>query len=59
MSVAESIVIFRPMRQVGWRSAASGVTPASDAVGSSRNGPPEAVRMMRVISSRRRPCRHW
>ena len=43
-SVAESIVIFGPMRQVGCASASSGVTPSSSARERPRNGPPEAVR---------------
>ena len=33
INVAESIVIFRPICQVGWRSAASGRTWSSSAFG--------------------------
>ena len=45
-SVAESIVIFAPIDQVGWRRACCGVT-ADRSAGPSRNGPPEAVRIER------------
>ncbi len=51
--VAELIVIFGPIDQVGCLSACSTVTlriASSDQV---RNGPPEAVRTMRRTSSRR------
>ena len=58
MSVAESTVIFGPIRHVGWSSASSGVTASSSAAGRSRNGPPEAVRMRRRTSSGSRPCTH-
>ena len=37
--VAESIVIFPPMAQVGWRSACSTVTPSSSSRARPRNGP--------------------
>ena len=50
-SVAESIVIRRPMSQVGWRSASSGVTSSSEARSLPRNGPPEAVKINRATSS--------
>ncbi len=43
MSVAESIVIFPPIDQVGCASACSTVTSASSALVRPRNGPPEAV----------------
>ena len=39
ISVAESIVILRPIRHVGCRSASSGVTRASAAAVQPRNGP--------------------
>jgi hypothetical protein len=58
MSVAESTVIFGPMRQVGCCSACSGVTRASSVAGSVRNGPPDAVRSNRATSWRLTPCRH-
>ena len=38
MSVAESIVIFAPIRHVGWRSACSTVTPSRAAAGPSAEG---------------------
>ena len=47
MRVAESMVILAPIFQVGWRSASSTVTDSNFALGSSRNGPPEAVRRTR------------
>ena len=53
ISVAELIVTFGPIDQVGCFSACSSVTlriASSDHV---RNGPPEAVRTMRRTSSRR------
>ncbi len=58
-SVAESIVIFGPMRQVGCASASSGVTPSSSARERPRNGPPEAVRTSPRTVSGSRPSRHW
>ena len=59
MRVAESMVIFGPMDQVGWLSASSGVIPAKVSRGRFRKGPPEAVRTRRRTSSGRRPSRHW
>ena len=56
--VAESIVIFRPIRQVGWLSAACTVTFARSSGAMCRNGPPEAVRMRRRTSDASRRCRH-
>ena len=50
ISVAESMVILRPIRQVGWLSAASTVTPASASADRCRNGPPDAVRISRRTS---------
>ncbi len=60
-SVAESMVIFGPMFQVGWQSACSGVTLASSFAGNWRKGPPDAVRMSRETSALRAcwPLRHW
>src|SRR5437588_8645145 len=49
-SVAESIVIFGPMFQVGCLSACSGVIESNLLLANSRNGPPDAVRMMRRTS---------
>ena len=48
--VAESIVIFLPMFQVGCFSACSGVIASKSVRGVSRNGPPDAVRMIRRTS---------
>ena len=45
ISVAESMVIFGPIFQVGCRSASSAVTASSDSRASERNGPPDAVRI--------------
>ena len=58
MRVAESIVIFGPMRQVGCASASSRVIVSKVSRARSRKGPPEAVRMSRRTSSGRRPSRH-
>ena len=57
-SVAESIVIFAPMVQVGWRRARSGVTVANSAAVESRNGPPDAVRRSRLMDAWSSPTRH-
>ena len=60
ISVAESMVILRPIRQVGMaqRVLRAPTSPAS-AGECPRNGPPEAVRISRRTSRRCRPCRHW
>ena len=62
--VAESTEILRPIAQVGCAQACSGVMRAKPSAGSVRNGPPEAVRMMRrspgAVSPMRVPAgRHW
>ena len=57
--VAESMVILRPMLQVGCLSAWATVTPASWSAGSWRKGPPLAVSRMRRTSLCRWPSRHW
>ena len=57
--VAESMVIFGPMRQLGWRSASATVTWASFSRGRLRNGPPEAVRIRRRTRERFSPRRAW
>ena len=58
--VAESMVIFAPMLQFGWRSACSGVTFSSSARLLPKNGPPEAVRIRRFICRlSRQPCMDW
>ena len=58
-SVAESTVIFGPMRQVGWASASSGVTSPSSSRVRPRNGPPEPVRTRLATCSGDVPARHW
>ena len=59
ISVAESTVIFAPIFQVGCRRASATVASASFSFGHSRNGPPDAVRMIRWTSLRLCPARHW
>ena len=56
--VAESIVIFAPIRQVGWRRACSGVAVARSATVAWRNGPPDAVSSSRATPAGRSPIRH-
>ena len=51
--VAESMVIFLPMLQLGWLRASAIVTRSSCSTGVFRNGPPEAVRMILMMSSLR------
>ena len=58
-SVAESIVIFGPICQVGCASASLGLTSASSSRVRPRNGPPEAVRTSESTVSGARPSRHW
>ena len=58
ISVAESMVIFGPICQVGCFSASAAVTSASALSDRPRNGPPEAVRISRRNSPAARPCRH-
>ena len=41
--VAESTEILAPISQLGCAQACSGVTEASDSMGASRKGPPDAV----------------
>src|SRR3954447_24105148 len=55
-SVAESIVIFGPIDQVGCASASSGVTSASSSRVRPRSGPPLAV-STRLCGSP--SCEHW
>ena len=59
MRVAESIVIFGPMDQVGCLSACSTVTLRMASSDQVRNGPPEAVKTMRRTSSRRPAPNAW
>src|SRR5690606_41727744 len=57
--VALSIEILAPMLQLGWATACSGVTEAISARENDRNGPPEAVRMIRATRSGRSPANTW
>ena len=57
--VAESMVTFAPMDQLGCLRASDGVTPSSSARVFPKNGPPEAVSRMRLSSGRQLPCKHW
>src|SRR5918993_4243754 len=57
--VAESMVIFGPIRHVGCFSASSGPTSTSLAFSKEKNGPPDAVNNISLISSPRLPSRHW
>ena len=59
MRVAESIVIFAPIRHVGWRSACSTVTVSSVGRDDPRKGPPDAVSTRRRTSRGAAPARHW
>ena len=57
--VAESTVIFGPMRQVGCASASSGVTSVSSSRVRPRNGPPEPVSTRLATWSGDEAARHW
>ena len=59
ISVALSMLIFFPISQTGCFRACSGVTWARSPAGVVRNGPPEAVRMIRRTSAKCSPRRHW
>jgi len=52
MSVAESIVILRPISQLGCASACSGVASRICASLALRNGPPDAVSQILRTASR-------
>src|SRR5260370_40618272 len=52
ISVAESIVTFGPIDQLGWRRACSGVAARIASADQVRNGAPEAVNTMLWILSR-------
>ncbi len=59
-SVAESMVIFGPMLQVGWARASSAESRRPAPPPSfPRNGPPDAVRTIESTCSVVRPSRHW
>src|SRR3990172_3217103 len=58
--VAESTEILRPIDQLGWAQACSGVTAVICALVRRRNGPPEAVKMMRrTPGAMLPPGKHW
>ena len=57
-SVAESMVILRPIRQVGCSRARSGVTEVSSPGVASRKGPPDAVRISAATDAIDSPTRH-
>ena len=59
MSVAESMVIFGPIFQVGWLSASSTVAAWMRARSQSRNGPPLAVMRISRTSCGPRPASSW
>src|SRR5260370_38687863 len=59
ISVAESIVTFGPIDQLGWRRACSGVAARIASADQVRNGPPEAVNTMRWIFSRVPAASDW
>ena len=57
--VAESMVIFAPMSQLGWRRASAAVALAMRSGSQVRNGPPEAVIIRRSTDAESSPRRHW
>ena len=57
--VAESMVIFSPISQVGWLRASWRVTFSSSSALVWRKGPPDAVRMTRPTSSRLPASSDW
>src|SRR5215212_116572 len=57
--VAESMVIFLPIRHVGCLSASSGPASTSRAFSNVKKGPPDAVNNTDLISSSSLPSRHW
>ena len=59
MSVAEAIVIFPPMSQVGWARASSTSTSCSCSRLFPRNGPPEAVSTRRSTVPADSPRSSW
>mmetsp|Transcript_94 Transcript_94/g.253 ORF Transcript_94/g.253 Transcript_94/m.253 type:complete len:209 (+) Transcript_94:597-1223(+) len=59
MSVAESVVIFGPMDQLGCLRASATVTFLSWSTSQSLKAPPEAVRMIRRMPSSGSPWMHW
>ena len=59
INVAESMVILPPIAHVGWLSASSTVTSASSAWLRPRNGPPEAVIVIRSSAPVGTPCSRW
>src|SRR6185436_2819137 len=59
IKVAESMVTFAPIDQLGCLSACSTVALLTAAALAVRNGPPEAVRITRRTSWRRLPLMAW
>ena len=60
ISVAESTEIFGPIDHFGWAIACAGVTSASSARFRPRNGPPDAVRVIReTAEGSSQPAMHW
>ena len=57
--VAESIVIFAPIFQVGCRKASAAVASRKSSFGVSLNAPPEAVRISFSTLFSFSPTRHW
>ena len=58
-SVAESMVIFRPMTQEGCCKARSTAMAANSSLGVVRNGPPDAVNHKARTDDGAWPSRHW
>ena len=56
MSVAQSMVIFGPIFQLGWRRASALVTDASSSRLFPKNGPPEQVRICLLYTSSQTGC---
>ena len=59
ISDAESTEIFGPIDHFGCATACAGVTVANASRVQPRNGPPEAVRVIRAGTSPGLPARHW
>ena len=57
--VAESMLIFAPMSQLGCATACAGVTPRISSSEKDLNGPPLAVRVILRTWSILPPDRHW
>ncbi len=57
--VAESTLIFAPISQLGWATACSGVAFIICSISTLRNGPPEAVRIIRATLASRLKSKTW